>query len=185
MAVTNLQVVSDNFTLYSLPCPGGYGITTSPTSNSNTCTCSTISKEIVFCEDDQDSVILNVSSGVVSKMWSCTHQSTPTHVNCIHLIFCSTVFGQVIILQICPMWICTSTIVQLGTAVVPLTAPWSRTALLHTKDASINTSTVILITSVYVKEKVNFLHHLERKLHNTNIYFSRNFVRPMQRRCWN
>lgn len=56
-----LQIISSNFTLFSRPCPGGYAMTTVPNSDTMTCTCVATIEEILFCEDDQDSVILRVS----------------------------------------------------------------------------------------------------------------------------
>ena len=55
LKILQFQILSDSFSLYALACPGGYAI------NITTCTCMTSVEEILFCEDDQDSVILKVS----------------------------------------------------------------------------------------------------------------------------
>ena len=62
-----LQVILNSFSLYSLPCPGGYAMTSPSDSEAATCTCVTTVEEILFCEDDQDSIILEVSDGVMVK----------------------------------------------------------------------------------------------------------------------
>lgn len=62
-----LQVISDSFTLTSLPCSGGYHLTSVAEGNM-ICTCADTTEEIVFCAEDQDSVILMVSEVYVRKL---------------------------------------------------------------------------------------------------------------------
>lgn len=62
-----LQVISDSFTLTSLPCSGGYYLTSVAEGNM-ICTCADTTEEIVFCAEDQDSVILMVSEVYVRKL---------------------------------------------------------------------------------------------------------------------
>ena len=55
------QVFNDSFDLYPLPCPGGYTLQPSPsTPGSVVCQCQDNVTRVILCEDDQDTVVIEV-----------------------------------------------------------------------------------------------------------------------------
>jgi len=54
-----VQVSNDSFILYPLPCPGGYALTpTHGVQGSLTCQCKNNVSQVIHCEDDQDTVVI-------------------------------------------------------------------------------------------------------------------------------
>lgn len=53
------QVVTDSFNLHYIECPGGYSLVKSTSTEMMSCRCEDL-REILHCEDDQDSILIEV-----------------------------------------------------------------------------------------------------------------------------
>ena len=54
-----MQVIGDNFTLYSELCPGGFELVTFPRVH---CQCKESVPEVLNCESNQDSILVQVAN---------------------------------------------------------------------------------------------------------------------------
>ena len=68
--IFGLQVEPVTFTLYPLPCPAGYALL-STARRGLECQCEDNNNLIINCEDDQDSVIVEVQLCIATKCHSC------------------------------------------------------------------------------------------------------------------